>query len=88
MLTPDRIIATALALIDQDGIDALSTRQLATELGVRSKAVYYHSANKDGLLPLPAHGLPRSPATPVVPCSSCAFLSHLSGWVRGCVHWV
>lgn len=50
LLTPDRIIATALVLIDQDGIDALSTRRLATELGVSSKAVYHYYANKDELL--------------------------------------
>ncbi|WP_161883677.1 TetR/AcrR family transcriptional regulator [Deinococcus alpinitundrae] len=50
LLTPDRIIATALGMIDQDGIDALSTRRLATELGVSSKAVYHYYATKDDLL--------------------------------------
>ena len=50
LLTPERITATALRLIDQEGVEALSTRKLAAELGVSSKAVYHYYATKDDLL--------------------------------------
>ncbi|WP_019587588.1 TetR/AcrR family transcriptional regulator [Deinococcus apachensis] len=50
LLTPERITTAALRMIDQDGVDALSTRKLAAALGVSSKAVYHYYATKDDLL--------------------------------------
>ncbi|GBF07340.1 transcriptional regulator, TetR family [Deinococcus aerius] len=50
LLTPERIVAAALRMIDQDGVEALSTRKLAAALGVSSKAVYHYYATKDELL--------------------------------------
>lgn len=49
-LTRTRIVATALALVDRDGLGALSMRRLGTELGVDPMAVYYHIPNKEALL--------------------------------------
>ncbi|MFC6016687.1 TetR/AcrR family transcriptional regulator C-terminal domain-containing protein [Plantactinospora solaniradicis] len=50
LLSRQRIIDAAAALIDAEGLDALSTRRLATELGVRGPSLYNHFANKDEIL--------------------------------------
>jgi AcrR family transcriptional regulator len=39
-----------LALVDRDGLKALSMRRLGAELGVDPMAVYYHIPNKEALL--------------------------------------
>jgi TetR/AcrR family transcriptional regulator, tetracycline repressor protein len=36
------IVDAAWALVEQDGVDALTTRTLATALGVKSPALYWH----------------------------------------------
>ncbi len=46
----ERIVSTALALVDRDGLKALSMRRLGAELGVDPMAVYYHLPNKQSLL--------------------------------------
>lgn len=38
----DMIIDAAWDLVDRDGVDALSTRALAAELGVKGPALYWH----------------------------------------------
>lgn len=45
-LDRDGIIAAALALVDRDGLDALSMRALAEELGVGTMSLYHHVPNK------------------------------------------
>jgi AcrR family transcriptional regulator len=49
-LSRERILATAVALADRDGVDAASIRKIAQELGVVPMALYRHVANKDELL--------------------------------------
>jgi len=53
-LTRERILSTALAVVDRDGMGGLTIRALATDLGVTPMAVYRHVQNKgeivDGLL--------------------------------------
>lgn len=49
-LTRDRVLSTAVALADQEGIEALSMRKLAQALDVVPMALYRHVANKDELL--------------------------------------
>lgn len=49
-LTRQKVVAAALALLDEVGLDGLTTRRLATELGVRSPALYWHFRNKQELL--------------------------------------
>lgn len=44
------IVATALRLLDEVGIDGLSTRRLATELGIKSASLYWHFKDKNELL--------------------------------------
>lgn len=50
LLSRERIVAAALRLIDDEGLDALSTRRLATELSVSGPSLYNHFATKDDLL--------------------------------------
>ncbi|MDP9796589.1 AcrR family transcriptional regulator [Catenuloplanes nepalensis] len=50
LLSRERIIATATALIDEEGLGAVSTRRLAAELGVRGPSLYNHFATKDEIL--------------------------------------
>ena len=49
-LSKDRVLRAAVALADKEGIESLSMRRLAEELGVVPMALYKHVANKDQLL--------------------------------------
>ena len=49
-LTREAIAEAALALIDADGLDALSMRRLGGALGVEAMALYHHFQNKGKLL--------------------------------------
>src|SRR5262245_56641109 len=49
-LTRDRVLDAAVELADGAGIDALSMRKLASELGVDPMALYRHVRNKEDLL--------------------------------------
>ncbi|MFJ8042052.1 TetR/AcrR family transcriptional regulator [Kitasatospora sp. NPDC096147] len=50
LLSRERIVGAALALADAEGLAALSTRRLATELSVSGPSLYNHFATKDELL--------------------------------------
>lgn len=49
-LNRDRIVDTALALIDRDGIAGFNMRELARALGVYPAAVYWHVPSRTALL--------------------------------------
>jgi AcrR family transcriptional regulator len=49
-LSRDRVLATAVALADRDGVESLSMRRLANELGAVPMALYKHVSNKDEML--------------------------------------
>jgi len=49
-LSRPRLLAAAVALADEAGLEAFSMRSLAQELGVVPMALYKHVANKDALL--------------------------------------
>ena len=49
-LSRERILQAAVALADQGGVESLSMRKIAQELGVVPMALYNHLANKDELL--------------------------------------
>lgn len=51
-LTPRRIAAAAVALADAEGIEAVTMRRLATDLGVAPMAAYRYVQGKDELLEL------------------------------------
>lgn len=49
-LTKDAVVDRALELADTQGLDALTIRKLATELGVTPMALYWHFRSKEELL--------------------------------------
>jgi AcrR family transcriptional regulator len=49
-LDPRRIVATAIAVADAEGLDGLSMRRVAAELGAGPMSLYRHVADKDDLL--------------------------------------
>ncbi|MFJ5878166.1 TetR/AcrR family transcriptional regulator [Streptomyces sp. NPDC093088] len=50
LLSRDRIVETAGALVDAEGLAALSTRRLAAELGVSGPSLYNHFRTKGEIL--------------------------------------
>jgi TetR/AcrR family tetracycline transcriptional repressor len=44
------IVRAALSLLDETGMDGLSTRRLAAELGIKSASLYWHFKDKNELL--------------------------------------
>lgn len=49
-LSRDRIVAAALRLIDERGLEQLSMRRLGADLGVEAMSLYKYVASKDALL--------------------------------------
>ena len=49
-LSRKRILSTALHLADEAGIESLSMRKLAQELGVQAMSLYNHVKNKDDII--------------------------------------
>ena len=49
-LSRDRVVAEAMALADEHGLEALSMRALAGRLGVEAMSLYHHVASKEALL--------------------------------------
>jgi AcrR family transcriptional regulator len=56
-LTRQRVVAEALAVIAQDGVQALTMRRLAARLGVVPGALYHHVGNKQQLQDLVLDGV-------------------------------
>ncbi|MGV2919897.1 TetR/AcrR family transcriptional regulator, partial [Streptomyces alfalfae] len=50
LLSRERIVDTARALVDAEGLAAVSTRRLAAELGVSGPSLYNHFRTKDQIL--------------------------------------
>jgi AcrR family transcriptional regulator len=51
-ITRDLVVATALRLVEDYDVRALTMRRLATELGTAVTAIYWHVGNRDALLDL------------------------------------
>ena len=49
-LTREQVAAAAISLADRDGIESISMRKLAQELGVEAMSLYTHVRNKEDLL--------------------------------------
>jgi AcrR family transcriptional regulator len=49
-LSRERILIAAIHLADKDGLESLSMRKIAQELGVQAMSLYNHVANKDDML--------------------------------------
>lgn len=51
-LTRERIVEVAIGLLDTEGMEALSMRQLGAKLGAGATSLYRHVANRDELIEL------------------------------------
>jgi AcrR family transcriptional regulator len=51
-ITQQAIVESALRLLDRHGLDELSMRRIADELGTGAASLYWHVGSKDGLLDL------------------------------------
>ncbi|WP_405390592.1 TetR/AcrR family transcriptional regulator C-terminal domain-containing protein [Streptomyces sp. NBC_01102] len=64
-LSRERVIRTAIALVDAEGLAALSMRRIATEFGTSTMALYRHVPNKGELVRLMSEAVfgsgPRGP---------------------------
>ncbi len=49
-LSKERVLRAAIGVADQGGIESLTMRRLAQDLGVEAMSLYYHVANKDQVL--------------------------------------
>lgn len=49
-LSRDRVLTSAVALADSEGLSAVTMRRLAASLGVEAMSLYHHLPGKDGLL--------------------------------------
>jgi len=49
-LSADKVRSTALRLIEEEGLEELSTRKLGRALGVEAMAIYWYYPSKDALL--------------------------------------
>lgn len=63
-LDREQIVTTALALLDRVGLDKLSTRALADELGVQSPALYWHFRSKQDLIDAMSEAISEEIAEP------------------------
>jgi TetR/AcrR family tetracycline transcriptional repressor len=46
----ENIVASALVLLDQEGLNSLSLRKLANKLNMQAPAIYWHFKNKENLI--------------------------------------
>jgi AcrR family transcriptional regulator len=51
-ISREAIVATAVRLLDAEGLKALSMRRIADQLGTGAASLYWHVGSKDGLLDL------------------------------------
>jgi AcrR family transcriptional regulator len=70
LISREATVTAALAIIDGDGLDALSLPRLARELNVKAPSLYHHFSDKDEVLAAVARAIlaktvvPRKPAQP------------------------
>ncbi len=53
----EEIIQTAIKLLDRDGLEGVTLRRLATELGIKAASIYWHIPHKEALLDEMAHAI-------------------------------
>src|SRR5207253_76681 len=62
----DKVVDAAVAIIERDGLDALTLRRVAADLGITPTPLYRLVATKDELLDLAVEGLLRRHGVPLV----------------------
>ena len=79
-LSRERIVATAIELVEAEGLAALSMARLAERLGCGTMSLYRHVANKDELL---TFMLSTAPDPPPTPDDSSDWHGALTDWATG-----
>ena len=49
-LSRERVVESALAVMDAEGLEAVTMRRIGRELGVEAMSLYHHVEDKDALL--------------------------------------
>ena len=49
-ITPQRVVDAAFAIVDAEGVDALTMRRLGADLGVAAMAIYNHYPDRNAIL--------------------------------------
>src|ERR1700753_3014245 len=80
LLTRQRIVDAASALVDAEGLEALSMRRLATELGVQGPSLYNHFATKAEILDAVADAVVEQ--VDVSACGRYDWAEALRRWAR------
>jgi AcrR family transcriptional regulator len=80
LLTRQRIVAAAAALVDAEGLEAVSVRRLAAELGVRGPSLYNHFATKAEILDAVADAVVAQ--VDLSAFGTCAWAEALRSWAR------
>ncbi|GIH66703.1 TetR family transcriptional regulator [Microbispora siamensis] len=81
-LERDTIVRTAIRLLDEVGLEKLTLRRLAAELGVQAPALYWHFRNKQELLDEMAEAISaQEPLRPLAEGES--WEEWLAEWCRG-----
>jgi AcrR family transcriptional regulator len=83
-LTRDQVLSAALAIIDRDGVEALTMRCPGQALNRNPMAIYRHATDKDILLDGVVELVVSGFVIPVAPGIAPASRSPSS---PGCVHW-
>lgn len=81
-LSVERIVDAALALVDAEGLDALTVRRLADDLGTGSASLYRHVASRDELLVLLVDHVLGEVDLPAADLADRAQVEHLAGELR------
>ncbi|WP_083974510.1 TetR/AcrR family transcriptional regulator [Kitasatospora mediocidica] len=82
LLSRERIVVAALALVDAEGLDALSTRRLAAVLSVSGPSLYNHFATKDELLDAVVDSVIGEVDLTMFPAAGPDWRGALGAWAR------
>ena len=79
-LSRERVLAAAVALADEHGIQALTMRRLAVDLGVEAMSLYYHLPDKETLLDGVAETVVDEITTAVEPAAADTAANGTGSW--------
>src|SRR3546814_11898488 len=77
LISLDRTVKATLDVIERNGLENLTLRNLATKLGVSAPSLYHHFANKTEVLRAAAKELVRD-----VPAPRVTSLNDWKGWFK------
>jgi AcrR family transcriptional regulator len=81
-LSREKIATVALAIADEEGIEAVSMRRLAQELKVGTMSLYYYVKTKDELIAVMDDALMREALLPSVPKDWKRAMTEIAGRTR------